>query len=130
MGLVDSKEFPLGEMWDTAKGFVDQLTDAERIQFFYETFGTKVIGEKDSDGEYYWKGHYALAEVSREKSNHHWGEQSIDFMAPHDPDEWPNRISGDLAIAEAGICQECKSEYRSYVKKLICPVCKSKGYGT
>jgi len=127
---MDYKEYPFGENWEKAKAFVNQLSEAEAVQFFYETFGEKVIGEKGQDEEYFWKGHYALAEASRQKIDGEWDDWDIDFIASHDQDEVSGRIAGNRAIADGGECPECKSQYRSYLKRLICPVCKSKGYGT
>jgi len=125
---MEYKEYPFGENWEDAKSFVNQLTGAEAVQFFYETFGEKTLGEKGSDGDLLWKGHYALIAVSEDDESLNGFE--LEFVAKHDADEYGKRVHGDRAIAQFGKCSQCEILYVSYTKRLICPVCKSKRSGT
>jgi hypothetical protein len=98
--------------------WISNLTDKQFAEFFYEA----VANRNTSD---VFEGHFLLADAEKVEDEP-W---SIDFIALQDSSQ-PIKYDDDYPICESGECTRCKSLVRSWAKRAICPICKTKVYCT
>jgi hypothetical protein len=102
--------------------WVQELTDKQLVEFFYEAVqGRKISGENDD-----FRKHFVLAiATSREiKELSSWSSWKLYTLGLADNQSWVD----DAIICQHGYC--CNHDVISWAKNAICPICEGKVYLT
>jgi hypothetical protein len=103
--------------------YLRRLADKELAEIFYDTVRDRALSDAEKDAN----RHFVLADATRTED----GTWSPDFIAREDPDSqdagpWAEGVP----VAQWGICENCRSQVRSWAKRMLCPICGSKAYGS
>lgn len=91
-----------------------RLSDKQFAEVFYEAVASRNTSDLPE-----WRGHFVLADAASVDG----GPWDIDFIAlPLEAAgaEW----SGEAPICQSGTCGGCKTDIRSWSKRVECPVCR------
>lgn len=91
------------------------LNDKQLVEVFYDAVASRITSDLPE-----WRGHFVLADAERVDD----GPWDMDFIALPVASEragW----SDEALICQAGSCNGCGAEVRSWSKRAECPVCRT-----
>ena len=103
--------------------YLRRLAVKELAEIFYDAVRERALSRAEKDA----KRHFVLGDAMYTED----GKWYLDFIAREDPDsEDAGPWAEGVPVAQEGDCETCGSQVRSWAKRMLCPVCGSKAYGT
>lgn len=107
------------ESRESAVAYLRTLADKELAELFYEAIRDRPSLESPAE-----RRHLVLAEVSRDEE----GKWDLEVISPADAAD--GKWAVGVPICQAGTCDGCGLQVRSWAKHMVCSVCGTRAYGT